>query len=829
MNIRFHNPHLRAARYVILTILIFVSILPAKETFSNYAGRKTDGNSIIVSDTEGKRIRITPYGSAIVRIQSVRPSEEFFADDRYEMVESHQWSGNWTVIEDSLKIMLKAQDSARVIVQIAKFPMRLSFSFEADTLPFLSELDGTWWDADTIRTSLKTDSSEHFTGLGHGYFGREQSLDRKGTIVQRNYGTFHGQQAPLIVPFYLSGKGYGLFLNSTFTNTFNFGVEGRYEISLTGDARMDYFVIAGPHFRSILDRYTQLTGRPRMLPKSALGLALSDKGNDHTSSDPSDERWWKKKIAAHRAAGFPLDHIVNDNRWRAGGGQRCLSRFEWDRTRYPAPDEYQQWVTRNGLIVTLDLNRCIASHSDGWKPSFNIPEPDSIDFNDSAPDLTNDEVREWFWKLFWTKSLDPNLKYPGDALWIDEFDEMGKAPHSMVMKNGRTWREMRNYWFFLVAKSLVQEGWDRSFQGTKRPFVWVRGMTAGGQRYATLWSGDIKPSYDDMRTQVRAMQSAGLSGFPYWGHDAGGFNNWEENRGPDDTMYRQWSMAFGSFSPFWKPHGIGRSRWPLDRPVEVRANALKYSRLRYMLMPYLYTYAHRSFETGIPIARAMVIDHQADPKAWTHDLQYMWGEELLVAPNCSDSTSVSIWLPDGKWFDFWTDTIVTGNREVIHPSPIGTMPIFVKAGSIIPMVPYAPSTAFLRKDSISYHVYTGTDASFELYEDDGISESYRSKDGRRTTVVTYLEANRSLTIAAAVGSYAGAPADRSVRIILHGIPAKVCFAVNGKPLKELNTKRSVQTGQEGMVWDPAAKTAVLILKKRSVTEPLQITPVRECR
>ena len=117
--------------------------------------------------------------------------------------------------------------------------------------------------------------------------------------------------------------------------------------------------------------------------------------------------------------------------------------------------------------------------------------------------------------------------------------------------NGHLWGEMKNYYPFLIAKSLVQEGWDKQLAPARRPFVWVRGMTAGAQRYATLWTGDIKPTNEDMRSQIIAMQLAGLSGFPFEGHDAGGFYDWDSKKGPDENLYKRWSMAMGCFSPFW--------------------------------------------------------------------------------------------------------------------------------------------------------------------------------------------------------------------------------------------------------------------------------------
>ena len=792
--------------------LVFFSILIAlignTQTVLSHSWER---NSLVFTNVQGERLRLTPYGNQMIRVQTARKGEDFFADDRYEMVVSHQWPGKLVVAEEKTFFRISTVAKNGISVLVEKSSMRISFFKYGDDVSFLQETDGISWDADTIRSSFAYDPKEHFTGLGHGYYGREESIDLGGKMVSRNYGTEHGQQAPLIVPFYLSSKGYGVFLNSTFPNHFNFGENGRYEFSITGNGRMDYFVILGPDFSKIIDRYTQLTGRPQLPLKSFFGLALSDKGNDHTSADPSNEQWWKKKITEHRNAGFPLDHIVNDNRWRAGGGQRCLSYFDWDTIRYPDPKEYQQWIKSNGLITTLDFNRCIAVQSEGWKPSFNLPQNEGIDFNTSAPDFTKKEVRDWFWNTMWSKSLNPALRYPGDALWIDEFDEMGNAPVNMKFENGTTWMEMRNYWFFLISKSLVQQGWDKSFNGTKRPFVWVRGMTAGGQRYATLWSGDINSTYTDMKTQVRAMQLAGLSGFPFWGHDAGGFHFGDNKTTPNDSMYRQWSMAFGSFTPFWKPHGVGKSRWPLDRSTEVQNDAKLYSELRYKLVPYIYTYAHVANKTGLPMAQAMVIDYQNEPLAWESDLQYMWGKEFLVAPNCSNDPNVHVWLPNGVWYDFWNDEQLNGNRVIDYSAPLGKLPLFVKAGSIIPMANYALSTAFIHDDSLTIHVYPGKDAVFTLYEDDGVSEAYRNKKGKRTTAITFKQSSFALNIAAAVGSYKNAPEQRAYQIVFHGLSKPVCFEVNGK---EINRQR--------MLWDADKKAMTVFIQRSSVMKAIEI-------
>ncbi len=741
-------------------------------------------NSYLLRSPEGKRLRITTYDDHTLRIQATRPGEAFFPDDHYEMVQRHPTQTPLFLHEKSQYYVLQTAASDGVKLRITKSDLRIDYFQKPGKQPLLRDNQGVYWDGQRIATSFQYDSSEHFTGLGHGYYGRASSIDLKGRRIERNYGSTQIEQAPLIVPFYLSSKGYGIFMNSTFTNFFNFGEGGHYEfgIDTSGFAgRMDYFFMVGPGFPTLLDHYTQLTGRPRLPPQAMFGLALSDKGHDHNSDTPSDEQWWRQKVAAHRAAGFPLDHIVNDNRWRAGGGKRCESRIEWDAGRYPDPAAYNRWLKAQGLVATVDFNRCIARYSEGWKPTFNIPDPVNIAFKKSAPDLTNPNFRHWFWQVFYNKTLNPALGYPNHALWIDEFDEMGGAPKNMLLHNGLSFAEMQNYWFFLIAKALVQEGWDES-DINRRPFVWVRGMTAGAQRYATLWSGDIQPTYSDMAMQIRAMQLAGLSGFPFWGHDAGGFFDWDKGVGPDDAMYRQWAMAMGSFSPIWKPHGMGASRWPLDRSPAAQATSKRYSHLRYRLMPYLYSAAHQAAATGLPIARAMVIDYPQLDQAWRRDLQYFWGDAMLVAPNVGEQPQTEVWLPPGEWYNFWDHRRHEGDQVLEVDSALGELPLFVRAGAIIPMRDYAQSTAFIDETLLQLHIFGGADGSTRLYEDDKVTEAWREQNELRTTRITYRDKSREITIHPAIGSYDGAPTSRRYQIHLYGTGSGSCYHLNGKEL-----------------------------------------------
>ena len=717
-----------------------------------------DGRAFYVSSPDGSRtLRIAWYGNSIARLQTAHDGEPFLPDDHYEMVEAHDWLSDIDVDVTSRSVVF---DSPELELVVDRETLAASFYPRKDMPPVLQERMGARLDNESRVVRFQPNDDERFTGLGHGYFGRASSLDLTGTVVDRNYGSEPIEQAPLIVPFYLSSLGYGIFLNSTFPNRFALNAEGDYSIAIDtyGFAgQMDYFFIAGPELITVLDRYTQLTGRPRLPMKSMFGLQLSDKGHDHDSQTPSDETWWKEKIEEHRRAALPLDHVVNDNRWRAAGGKRCESKIEWDEERYPDPADWANWLDEHGLVSTIDFNRCIARFSEDWDPAFNLPRIDNIEFPDSAPDLTNADFRDWFWQVFYDKSLDPALGFPGDALWIDEFDEQGAAPKNIVLANGRSSAEMRNYWFFLIAKALVADGWDRS-DLINRPFVWVRGMTAGAQRYATLWSGDIKPNDEEMASQVRGMQLAGLAGFPYWGHDAGGFFDWDKGTGPDESLYTRWAMAFGSFAPIWKPHGMGQSRWPLDRSETSLAATRQYGRLRYELMPYLYSAAHEAAETGLPIARPMLLSYPQYDEAWEHDLQYFFGPDLLVAPAVDEDETI-VWLPEGGWYSIWDGSYYDGERVLaVNDSD---MPVFARAGGIIPQREYALSTAFLDKTTLVIDVYMGADGAYRLIEDDDRTEGWRDAE-RRITWLRYDDDEKALTIEAASGSYRDAPDYRDV-------------------------------------------------------------------
>lgn len=828
---------------------------PEGEQLTDYASHTSDGRSVTVTSATGQRLRLTAYGEQIVRVHAVRDGEDFFSDTRYEMVLPANHSAldgslNLTVTEDTLECHTDAADGLRITVR--KNPLRLEFyARDGDELLAKEDTAGgiTWSGTDhAVATEVfaPPPAEERFLKAGHGVLGRTPRLDRTGDTVSHNYADGEAEnpdnQAPGIVPFYLSNQGYGVFFNTTFDTTFSFGGDDGYAFSAdahdAGGARpqVDYFLINGPRFAQLLDRYTQLTGRPRLPQLSIFGLHLSDKN----FPGDSDQNWWREKIGQHRAAGFPFDHQVNDNRWREGSGSWSGSWFEFSKDRWPDPAGYKEWATQNGVTVTLDYNRNNSNEMAGWQGgpppgySFAAADLENLKENDAVPDWSNPDARAWVWKVFWDKALDPSLGFPGDALWIDEVDDLGGIPYTARTAAGRTWAEDRNAYFLNLQKGVGEEGWDPDGDGHigpgKRPWTWSRGATSGMQRYGHYWTGDIDSTYQEMQNQIRGMQTAGLGGFPFANVDGGGFGHGDPI---SDALYRNWPVGWSSLSPIWRPHGTANtgdhgkkaSRWPLDQGAEARADFTKYGQLRYSLMPYIYTLAHQAAATGMPMARAMVIDYQDRAPAYTHDLQYLWGPSLLIAPVTSDGDAVQdIWLPaEADWYDFWTDDTHSGSdtADLAYTTRTGETPLFVKAGAILPKYPYAQSTAYFAKRQLEMDVYTGADGAFALVEDDGVTEAYRTDEQTSVTRLTFTDDATRVVIAHPEGTYEGAPGDRRYLVRFHGLAEPAGMRVNGGATLPAFTSEAAALLSEdgtGSVWDQEAKVLSVITPEIPVDE-----------
>lgn len=796
----------------------------------NYKSYTEEGRSIIMQTTEGSSLRLTPYGDYMLRVQVAQKGQAFTPDTRYAMVMNHDWPGRITVKDTGKELAICSPAPDGYELKIQKTPFKLIWFKKGEETPLLEEKGGvvretqkgakSTYSTRMISLDYIHDATEHFAGSGAPDRDETRPLDLKGQTIDNNYPA-HGQ---MFIPFFVSSCGYGIFINSSYPTRFNFGTGGDYRLSLMNqtdtDFAMDYFYISGPQPMDVVKRYTDLTGKPRLFQRAFFGLQLSDRGGHaHYGQFNTVESRWKDSVQTLRDEGFPLDGVIFDNLWRAGGGSMRDSRFEWNREQIPDPAEFGNWLKKEGLVVSLDLNRQNNHLCKGWDPEFNIPgtlqqrTPEGtwiegtdthMNMPESCPDYTSPKVRDWSWNLIRSEGFGPAGTWPMDALWLDGTDHIQTDPFA-VMNNGWVWEEVKNYYTFLIAKTFVQDGWDQTVGDKKRPFVWMRSASPGAQRYTIHWSGDTWPTLQALEQQVVNLQSSGICGYSYFNHDAGGF----QQTGPSEELYRQWACAFSSFTPIWRPHGLGpkNSRRPDAWSDATQKDFMEYAHVRYEMIPYIYTYAHESTETGTPMARAMFLAYPGE-KAWNFPNQFMWGNEMLVAPNVKQETKKTVWLPEGTWFDFWTKSKIEGDQTFEKEVPLGRIPVYVKAGSIIPKAPYCLSTAFIPKDEMMIDLYLGADGEFTLIEDDNVTEKFRQGEMQKTRM-ELNDKTRTFIIHPATGSYAEAPAAKSYTLTLYGLDAPKALKANGKNI-------------DG-TWDENRKCLTLILANQDLSQTATVS------
>jgi len=408
---------------------------------------------------------------------------------------------------------------------------------------------------------------------------------------------------------------------------------------------------------------------------------------------------------------------------------------------------------------------------------------------DSYYDAHSAQARDLYWKQA-TDSLVG--RYGWDAWWVDQCEpdngndlDLRRKSHFAI---GRGIDYMNTY--SLMHSTGLYDHWRNDIP-SKRAFFLIRQAFAGQQRNAaTLWSSDITCTWSSYRNQIPQAINACASGIPYWTSDIGGYHlNWVA---PDWTtpsnreLFSRW-FQFGVFSPIFRIHGKGeRALFSSNWDAQMKANLLRYDNLRYRLLPYIYSLSNRVTTEGYTLLRSLAFDFREDAAIKSIPDEYMFGPAFLVSPVTERMYSLSgsknikksrkVYLPkSANWFDFWTGKLISGGQTIDAAAPIETLPLYIKAGSIVPMGPYLQYATEKVADPIEIRVYTGADADFVLYEDE--NDTYNYEQGKFATIaISWNEANKTLIIKDRKGEFPGMLKNRTFRIVF------VC-ATNGKGIE----------------------------------------------
>ena len=535
-------------------------------------------------------------------------------------------------------------------------------------------------------------------GVGECVYGlgeRFTAFVKNGQVVDmwNQDGGTSSEQAYKNIPFYLTNRGYGVFVNHPEQVSFEVASEKveRVQFSVPGE-RLEYFVIYGPSPKEILQRYTALTGRPALPPAWSFGLWLST-----SFTTDYDEKTVIHFIDEMAARDIPLHVFHFDCFWMK---EFHWTDLHWDSRFFPDPKGMLRRLKDRGLHICVWINPYIAQRSvlfdeavqNGFllkKPNGDIWQTDMWQAGMGIVDFTDPAACKWF-----AEKLRSLLKMGVDTFKTD-FGE--RIPTEVVYHDGSDPFRMHNYYTYLYNKTvfdLLREERDEH-----DAIVFARSATAGGQQFPVHWGGDSTATFESMAESLRGGLSLGLCGFGFWSHDIGGF---EQTARAD--VYKRWT-AFGLLSSHSRLHGSNSYRVPWHYDEEAVQVLSKFTKLKCSLMPYLYRAAIQAHEQGTPMLRAMILEYPNDLACDYLDQQYMLGDSLLVAPVFSHDGSVHYYVPEGKWTNLLNGEIVEGPRWMRETHNFLSLPLLARPNSVIPIGNRTDRPDYDYSDGVTLQVY----------------------------------------------------------------------------------------------------------------------------
>lgn len=741
----------------------------------------------------GDRVVIRVLAPDLVRVRTLFSGQAAAPDHSWAIAKTDWPTPSWNLKATPSDVLVS---TAELQVDIQRRPLLIAFRDPVTGRTINADERPMGRDPATGRVAVAKvlGFDEHFYGLGE----KAAPLDRRrGAFTMWNSDTpGYGEGTdPLYqsIPFYLGwedGRAYGLFYDNSFRSAFDFGhTQQRYAGYEAAGGEINYYFFRGPSMKRILNRYTQLTGRMPMPPLWALG-------NQQCRYSYYPDSMVKEVVRQYRARDLPLDVVYLDIHYMDG-----YRVFTWNSRRFPDPAGLTRWLRGQGVRLVTIVDPGVkyeprlpgATPTAGAAPWIGSHARDYYVYDQGLAqgyflrradgrlyigrvwpgqavfvDYTRADARQW-WGGLHRALVDEGVS----GIWNDM-----NEPSDFVDKSGVTQRDVefddlgahtpydenRNV-FALNMDRATFHGLERLRPG-RRPFVITRAGYAGVQRYAVMWTGDNTATFASLALNVPMFTSLGLSGESFVGADLPGFIG----RGDGELLARSYELAF--LVPLCRNHAAidsyDHEPWRYGAPYEDIVR--RYLKLRYRLLPFLYTTLEEAHRTGVPLLRPLLLEFQDDPTTLDLDDELMVGDALLAAPVTQRGLrSREVYLPRGRWYDFWTGAAVDGPAYFEAAAPLDRIPLYVRGGSIVPSTAAMDHTGERAWDPIRFDIYPDASgrASGSLYEDDGESTAYASGVWRRTRVDYAREgAAAGITVEAPQGPYR--PGPRTFAFVVHG-------------------------------------------------------------
>jgi alpha-glucosidase len=766
--------------------------ITALQSIAPVASFQKSERTVTFTCTDNSQVQLTILAPDLIRVRAAFGKQIPTKDHSWAIAKNEWITPRWSLSETP-DVVTITTDELQVVVH--RSPLLIDFLdarthrlINADERPMAydarGQLEKMLFDpkaGNFIAVSKKLGFDEHFYGLGE----KAARLDkRRSSFINWNSDTpgYTEGKDPIYqtVPFYLGlqrGIAYGIFFDNSYRSYFDFGRSSQQRAWFGAEGgELNYYFFYGPSIKKILARYADLTGHMPLPPMWALG-------NQQSRWSYYPDTMVEQVAREYRERDLPLDVIYLDIDYMRG-----YRVFTFDPQRFPDPKALTEKLARLGVKVVTIVDPGVkhdppGASGDGRyfvfeqgleKNYFQRRRNGELFVPRVWPgesvfvDYTLPEARRWWGDLhrvyvdngiagIWNDMNEPSdfVDQTGkNQLDVVSFDDGERTTHA---KNRNT--------FALLMAQATYEGLER-LRPDQRPYVITRAGYAGIQRYATMWTGDTNSTWEALALNIPMFTSLGLSGEPFVGSDVGGFIG----RGNGELLVRSYQVSF--LAPFCRNHkvidGYDQEPWRFGKYYEDIIR--KYLKLRYELLPFLYTTLEEAHRTGIPLFRPLLLNYQDDPNTYNIDDEFMVGDDLLVAPIMKpDVTQRLVYLPAGSWYDYWTNKKYSGGTMITVDAPLETVPIFVRAGAMIPTTLPRNYVGERPDDPITFNIYTDDKGSArgQLYEDDGLSPAYKSGVFRRTTVsARRAGAGFSFSIEGTEGQYN--PGTRKLNFVVAG-------------------------------------------------------------
>lgn len=714
--------------------------LTGSRAIGNFASMTKTNDGVLIDCDDRSQVRLQVLAPDLVRVRVAFQTSLPQHDHSWAIARTDWDKVPYKVSQTKDDLSL---DTSELRVVVSRKPLRISFLdahtgrvINADGLPM--QYNPT---SGAVAAVKSIGSEEHFYGLGEKAAHLDKRHDAYEMWNSDTPGYVMGRD-PIYqsIPFYIGlimdpsdaawrGSAYGIFFDNSYRTHFDLSsTDAEHVIFQADGGEMNYYFFYGPSIKKILNRYTELTGRMPLPPKWALG-------NQQSRYSYANEQQVRDVVTRYKKENIPLDVLHLDIHY-----MDAYRVFTWNHERFPDPKGLIKWLNDQGVKAVTIIDPGVkyepggnySVFNEGTVHNFFLKKPNGEPYVGEVwpgksvfVDYTMPDAAKW-----WGDQHKTLLDTGVSGIWNDM-----NEPADFISRDGLLWKDvvsyddgehskhdkMRNLFAFLECKATY-EGLQR-LRPHERPYVITRSGYAGIQRYATMWTGDSNASWDALALSIPMFETLGLSGESFVGADLGGY------MGRSDGEFLTRSYQIGFLTPFCRNHHAvdhnDQEPWRFGKKYEDIIR--KFVKLRYHLLPYLYTVLAEAYETGTPWFRPLILEDQDDYNVLGIDDEFMVGNALLAAPVLHPGeTKRDLYLPRGQWYDYFTGKKFDGGQYISVDAPLDTVPLFVKAGSIIPTGAAVDFVGQPGGDAITYDVYPDNDGAAvgHLYQDDGITPDY---------------------------------------------------------------------------------------------------------